>query len=592
MSLKKIIYNALGKTAKQLERKGKKRRTSRGYNIASGRLFSDWNNQQISANSQLEPVLKQMRNNARDLYINSDYVRRFVGLMKVNVVGHAGIMLKMKVMQNGKADVVANSKIQAGWARLCKLGTTTVCGRYSFIDLLKQVIHSIIIDGESIVRITPYKNSPVKFSLQIIEADHLDETLNKTLSNGNQIKMGVEVDKFNRAVAYWFLKYHPGDVRNNFNREYERVPADKILHMFVPERPGQVRGVTWVCSSPARLKMLDGFEEASLVGARVGASTMGIIYNEDGEEWGGDEPENIDDDNEAESGDGDVIFTAEAGTFKQLSGNKRLEQFNPATPSASFAEFVKSILRGVSSGWGVSYENLANDRSGSSYSSMRQAELSDRDFYRAVQVFLIEHCCQPIFEHWLYEAIALGDVKLPLYKIDQFNAATWRPRGWQWVDPDKESKAAERDISNSIESAEDIAARRGNDIYENIEENLNVKVAADVAGLSLPIFADGLSGGTDNTGDDINNTSAELKLDMDAYGVGVRAGAITPQREDEDFYRKKLGIPKITKPVSDAWVDDGGARRPITLKTQVEIDALTDEFEDPNSEDEKLNDEH
>ena len=52
---------------------------------------------------------------------------------------------------------------------------------------------------------------------------------------------------------------------------------------------------------------------------------------------------------------------------------------------------------------------------------------------------------------------------------------------------------------------------------------------------------------------------------MDAYGVGVRAGAITPNDEDEAAFRESLGLPAMNTNVNKAWSEDGGVRRPITL---------------------------
>ena len=53
---------------------------------------------------------------------------------------------------------------------------------------------------------------------------------------------------------------------------------------------------------------------------------------------------------------------------------------------------------------------------------------------------------------------------------------------------------------------------------------------------------------------------------MDAYGVAVRAGAITPQFEDEASMREEAGLPAPSDAVRRAWTDDEGYRRPITLK--------------------------
>lgn len=52
----------------------------------------------------------------------------------------------------------------------------------------------------------------------------------------------------------------------------------------------------------------------------------------------------------------------------------------------------------------------------------------------------------------------------------------------------------------------------------------------------------------------------------DTYGVAVRAGAVTPQPEDEQTFRKRLGLPAMSDAVKGAWKQDGNARRPITLR--------------------------
>lgn len=51
---------------------------------------------------------------------------------------------------------------------------------------------------------------------------------------------------------------------------------------------------------------------------------------------------------------------------------------------------------------------------------------------------------------------------------------------------------------------------------------------------------------------------------MDAYGVGVRAGALTPQIDDERKFRASLDLPDLSEDVEDVWADEP-TRRPITL---------------------------
>lgn len=54
------------------------------------------------------------------------------------------------------------------------------------------------------------------------------------------------------------------------------------------------------------------------------------------------------------------------------------------------------------------------------------------------------------------------------------------------------------------------------------------------------------------------------KATSDAFGVSVRAGAITPSQEDEQFMRAKLGLPPMSAAVKEAWAKEG-VRRPITI---------------------------
>lgn len=61
------------------------------------------------------------------------------------------------------------------------------------------------------------------------------------------------------------------------------------------------------------------------------------------------------------------------------------------------------------------------------------------------------------------------------------------------------------------------------------------------------------------------NSVDQVKAQMDAYGVAVRAGVITPQPADEDSFRQKLGLPPMSNEAKSAWKDDKGVRRPITL---------------------------
>lgn len=57
----------------------------------------------------------------------------------------------------------------------------------------------------------------------------------------------------------------------------------------------------------------------------------------------------------------------------------------------------------------------------------------------------------------------------------------------------------------------------------------------------------------------------DSKSKVENYGIGVRAGVITPNQDDETHFREKLSLPPMSKDVLREWKKDGGARAPITI---------------------------
>ncbi len=86
-------------------------------------------------------------------------------------------------------------------------------------------------------------------------------------------------------------------------------------------------------------------------------------------------------------------------------------------------------------------------------------------------------------------------------------------------------------------------------------------------------------------GGDLQQDFELLKQSMDAYGVGVRAGGITPQRDDEAHFRQKAGLPEMSDAVIGAWGEDGEVRRPITLKSQDAFESEQNQLANTDSTD-------
>lgn len=464
---------------------------------ARGRLFADFTGSNRSADSEIRWALNELRNRSRDLERNNEYFRRYLQLLRTNVVGNNGFRLQVKAMNvEGTPDVAGSQIIESAWSEFSRLGGPTVDGKMSLIDLENHVITGMARDGEVFLRIIRNNSLRHRIGVQIIEPDRVDEEMNERYINGNDVRMGVELDEFRRPVAYHILMNHPGDYDYTTlakGTKRVRIPASEIMHIYRIERAGQTRGVPWSTAAITALKMLHGYREAELVAARTAASKMGFFTSPAGDDF-------MADGYEGENGTGAPIYDAEAGTFHQLPAGVDFVPFDPSHPTSAFADFEKSVLRGIAGGLGVSYTSLANDLEGTSYSSIRQGALEERDFYRTLQTFMIDHFLDPLYRIWLEAVVDQALTPITgLGKYEKFSANfTFRPRGFQWVDPQKEMNAAVLGLQNGILSHSDIAANYGRDAEETFAQiqrdkesaaQYNLAMAYEPFGDKLPVPA-------------------------------------------------------------------------------------------------------
>jgi len=457
------------------KKKTKRKLSKRSYydSAAINRLTNDWTVTQSSPHDELKASLRILRIRSRDLARNNDYAKRYFKLVKTNVCGHRGIAMQSKVIESDGPDKYANGVIESAWKDWGKPGNCDVTGKLSKIDWQKLSIESLIRDGEVLIRkYQGRKHGKYQFKIRFLDPDLLDEEYNKDLKNGSRIEMGIEYNDFGAATAYHIFKKHPS--KSLTSRERERVPAEQIIHAYDLERADQGRGVPFMVSTMLRQKNLAGYEEAEVVASRIGASKMGFFTSPDGDSYNGDDTE-----------DGVKISEAEPGTFEQLPDGVQFQEWNPTHPTTAFKDFVKATLRGIASGLNVSYVDLANDLEGVSYSSIRKGELLDRDNWRMLQTWLIEHICTPIFEAWLENALMSQAINLPLRKYDKFNAPSWQPRGWSWVDPQKEVRANMEAVKCGFKSVSDVIIEQGKDPEETFARLAEDKALAEKYGLIL-----------------------------------------------------------------------------------------------------------
>lgn len=474
---------------------------TRNYSGAkTSNTTADWLTTGLVADELLRWQLPKLRERSRDLHMNNDYMKNFLRKLKVNVIGPNGIQMQSKArLKNGELDKRANELIEKAWRRYIKKQNASVCGTLSLKDMANAAIESVARDGEVLIRKIKGYDNPFGFALQIIEADHLDTLHNENLQNGNTIRLGIEKNEWGKPLAYWLWTKHPGEASTMVTARQKRIriPAEEIIHIYLKERPTQTRGVPWAHTAIIRLRQLGAYEEAAIVNARIGASKMQTIIMGEGQEYTGDATDPY----------GNKIDEVEPGIREVMPAGTTLHDFQPAYPSGDFGPFNKAMLRGISSGIGCSYNSIANDLEGVNFSSLRSGLLEERDSWKVTQAWFTDFFHDGIIYDWADMAILSGQLPLSysdLPRIVNEDTPNWQGRRWEWVSPKDDIDARVTELKAGLTTRTRIAAEKGEDFEEILEELAEEQKMIDAAGLEFNLDS-GPAKPQDTTNQDTTN---------------------------------------------------------------------------------------
>jgi len=430
-----------------------------GFKGANDDNLSDWVFLPLEINTILRNDLRKLRARSRDLARNDDSCRRYLEILKQNVLGHAGILLQAR---NRAADGTPrerwNKSTERAWGvfgrkrryRGLSAGPSA-CGQMTLRQVGWLTLLNEAIDGEFFLNILRgYPHNPHRFAVRFLNPDLLDSTYDTELESGNRVEMGIEFDEFDRPVAYHFNVQHPHRRFRSGDQARVRIPASQVIHGFRREYTGQIRGIPRFAAVMHKAKMLNGVHEAIVVGWRVAASKMGFFTPPDDgpDEYEGEPFETGDAEDLA-----DNVLDATPGSFEVLKKNYGLELFDPDYPSSTYESGHQVFMQQMANGLNVSSPTLSNNYAKVNYSSLRQALLEDRSGWRCIQAEMIDGFYQPLFDEW-YEWVRniMGAIAGPADEP----VVVWRPRGWPWVDPEKEVNAQIKAIGASLRTRQDV----------------------------------------------------------------------------------------------------------------------------------------
>jgi lambda family phage portal protein len=460
-----------------LQRKGF---SATSYKAAqTGALYSDWIMAPLSADQSIRYDLQTLRIRARELVLNDPVASSVPALFAENIVGENGFTLQALIgnTRNGTNSQISSRVEKAfyDWAE----DYCTVDGQASFVDVQTMAAENEPTDGEFLIHHVRGFDNPHGYALELLDPDQLDHTLNRVLPSGNEIRMGVEVDRWRRPVAYWMLKAHPSE-RMQSGEKWNRVPASDITHLYMARRPQQTRGVTLLAPVILNLKMLAGGREAVLVAMRAAACHAVMFQTKEGidppEGW----PET------AET----IPTDLEAGAGYQLPPGIEANFNSPPFADSAFDPFEKGILRTTASSLRVSYASLSGDVTQASYGSQRAALLPEQAAWRKLQKRFARRFLQPVYRSWVKEALLTGSLTVDSFEPKRYFDVQWHARPFEWIDPLKDAEAEDVKVGMGVQTLTRIANAQGDDFAQLIDER---KKEIDYAkSKGVPLFVNGV----------------------------------------------------------------------------------------------------
>ena len=443
------------------------RRLRRQYQGARiNRLESGWTTTPTGANWELRTSLRTLRARARALARDNSHFKKFLTMARANVIGPKGIQLQVRAeLPDGSLNTKLNKQIEDAFWEWTMKENCTASGKLDFIACQNLFVTHLARDGEVLVQKIRNADNPFGFALKFIDVSYLDETYDDELQNGNRVIMSVEVDQNEKPVAYWLTT--PASEYNYQRRQKKfrvRVPAEEMIHAFlIFDDETQTRGVTWFHTALIDAKQLHGYKEGVITSARAAAQTYGMLMEKDADEneFTGEEDD--------EGREKDIEIDSTPLSMNIIPSGYEFQQFDPKQPTQNHPAFYKSILMDLAVGLDVFYFSLSGDMEAVNYSSARVGLNEERDIWKAVQAFVITNFCREVYHEWAKSAWLSGKLKLAVKDFKQILNPMWRPRGWAYIDPQKEIAANVLALENNLTTLTDVLASEGKDLVEHFE---------------------------------------------------------------------------------------------------------------------------
>lgn len=395
MDVKKVFSILKREQEKPKTKKSNQSSYQRAFKAAFNTRFVDWLfTSGHKVNNDLISQLKILIERSRDLAKNNELFRAYINNCTRGIVGAEGFRLQMQIKNSdGTLNEALNEEIEWAWYDFTNRKKLQTSQKLRDVDFDTLLLRTLLVDGQAFIQVIKDSKSPYGVKFKLIDSLCIDtEFLQIMTETQNGIYNGVEVDHDYKVVRYWLREAYNGNYQSG---KLYALPADQVIHLYVPQFIDQVRGYSPIVASYDSLKQLDDFAVAELIAAKI-SSCQGIFYERNERTPNGDfiGQQAVDD-------VGTFMKELAPGMASVVPAGYNVKTMTPNHPSSNYGSFVKAITKRVASAMGTNYNTLNGDLESVNYSSLRQANIAENAMYKGWQRFLIENWKNVEFELFL-----------------------------------------------------------------------------------------------------------------------------------------------------------------------------------------------
>lgn len=428
--------------------------------------------------------LPGLRGGSRDLAMNTPLALAALRRVVTNAVGW-GLTLQANVDRevlglSAEEAAAWQGKVERHWRYWCYSQEADAGRQVNFQTIQGMALFNMLLSGDCFVLLPHIKRpgSPYRLKVKLLEADYVANP--PTQPETSSFAAGIEYDQFSAPVAYHVKKFDRNlPLETNLNWSTERVLAfgtesgrRNMLHIMLPERIGQRRGLPFLSAVIERLKQISRLGESELAAAVV-ASYFAVFVK-------GPSPiadplapseRAVGDEEAAAKG---TIELAPGMIMELGEGQSGIDVADPKRPNGAFEPFFMAMVKEIGANIGIPFEVLMQHFQ-SSYSAARAAILEAWKKFMDFRHFTIEYLNDPVYEAFLDDLVSAGIVQAPGYFEDfeirqAWLGCRWTGRGQGQINPAVETDAALKRIGGLLSSYEEEVAAYSGERWEAVAE--------------------------------------------------------------------------------------------------------------------------